>query len=326
MKITFFSPCLGLRGTEVTMYDYAFYGRQFFNWDVNILYNKNHPLNDITAIDKFKNQFDVFSISASVENMQDCNHKVENFLSNQLDKSDFFYVQKKGLNDGLCPKYVKTCILCCSIVDPKKEKHGDSYAFISDWLSDFCSDGEVPVVPSIIDLPDINENMRQELNIPLDGIVFGRTGGMDTWNISFTNHVIAKILNEKKNIYFLFQNTPKIFNHPNVIYLPTTADLNFKTRFINTCDAFLHSRLEGESFGVACGEFSIRNKRVITYGGSPERNHICILKDKALYYNNGLELYKIIQEFKIDNSKDWNCYKDFNPRRVMDQFKKNFIK
>lgn len=325
MKITFFSPHLGLRGTEVMMYDYAFYGRQFFNWDVNILHNKNHPLNDSDAINKFKNQFDVFSIDADIDDMHDCNSKVEHFLSNQVKQSDFFYMQKKGFNDGLCPAGVKTCILCCGIVDPLKEKHGDSYAFVSNWLSDFCSDKKVPVVPAIIDLPDIDEDMRKELNIPSNAIVFGRTGGLDTWNINFTNYVIARILSENKNVYFIFQNTPRIFNHPNVFYIQTAADSYFKTKFINTCDAFLHSRLEGESFGLACGEFSVRNKRVITYGNSKERNHIEILKDKGLYYYNDQDLYKIIKDFKPDNSQDYNCYRDFAPDIVMNQFKKVFI-
>ena len=71
MKITFFSPHLGVRGTEVTMYDFAFYGRKFFNWNVNILYNKNHPFNHETAIKKFKKEFDVFTIDADVNNFTD---------------------------------------------------------------------------------------------------------------------------------------------------------------------------------------------------------------------------------------------------------------
>ena len=325
MKITFFSPHLGVRGTEVTMYDFAFYGRKFFNWDVNILYNKNHPLNHETAIKKFKNEFDVFAVDADINNFTDCNTHVENFLDKQEIKSDYFYVQKLGHNDGLCPRNVKTCILCCGVIDGNKEKHGDRYAFISEWLSDTCSNGTIPVVPSIVDLPDINEDMRKELGIPDDAVVFGRTGGQDTWNIGFTNHAISTILQKHKNIFFVFQNTPELFNHPNVFYLPVTSDVAFKTRFINTCDALLHSRLEGESFGVTCGEFSIRNKRVITYANSIERNHINILGEKGVYYSNHDELYDILTNFIPDNSEDWNCYSQFNPKTVMNTFDNIFI-
>ena len=61
------------------------------------------------------------------------------------------------------------------------------------------------VVPSIVDLPDINSNLRKELGIPLSAIVFGRTGGMDTWNISFTNEVVKKVCEVRDDIFFIFQ-------------------------------------------------------------------------------------------------------------------------
>ena len=325
MKITFFSPHLGVRGTETALFDYAFYGRKIYDWDVNILYNKNHPLNHETAIKKFKKEFDVFAVDADTSNFTDCNQCVENFLDEQDVKSDYFYVQKLGHNDGLCPKNVKTCILCCGEVNPLEEKHGHGYAFVSRWLSNTCSNGATPVVPPIVDLPNIDEDMREELKIPSDSTVFGRTGGMDTWNIPFTNVVIKHIL-ENANIkpFFLFQSTPRFYDHPNIIHLPSTADLTFKTKFINSCDALLHSRYEGESFGSTCGEFSIRNKRVITYGNSRERNHIEILKDKGIYFTSPEELLKILTEFKKEEG-DWNCYREFQPEPVMEIFKNIFI-
>lgn len=36
-----------------------------------------------------------------------------------------------------------------------------------------------------------------------------------------------------------------------------------KTTFINTCDAMLWARHDGETFGLAIGEFSSKNKPVI---------------------------------------------------------------
>jgi len=324
-KITFFSPHMSLRGTEVALFDYAFYGRQIYNWDVQILYNKNDTRNHPSTVEKFTKEFDVFSINANQSDLHDVNEKVELFLN--LHPSEFFYVQKGGRRDGLCPSNSKTCILCCGEVDPVKEKHGHSYAFVSRWLTNTCSNGLTPVVPPIVDLPDISEDMRGELKIPSNAIVFGRTGGMDTWNIPFTNSVIQFILeNASIKPFFLLQNTPRFYDHPNIIHLPSTADLIFKTQFINTCDALLHSRYEGESFGSTCGEFSIRNKRVITYGNSRERNHIEILKDKGIYFTSPEELLKILTEFSIRNTKgDWNCYREFEPEPVMKIFKNIFI-
>lgn len=46
----------------------------------------------------------------------------------------------------------------------------------------------------------------------------------------------------------------------------------------------IHARGIGESFSLACGEFSIKGKRVITHYMSPQCSHIEILGDKALLY------------------------------------------
>ena len=63
-----------------------------------------------------------------------------------------------------------------------------------------------------------------------------------------------------------------------------------KVEFINTCDAMLHARYIGESFGLSCAEFSVRNKPIITYEKSPERNHIDTLGEKGIYYENYSEI------------------------------------
>lgn len=317
---------MGLRGTEVTMFDFAFYGKKIYNWDIQVLYNKNDERNDSTVIQKFSNEFDLHYVETDRHNHYEFNKSIESFLDKH--PSEYFYLQKGGHKDGLCPSNSKTCILCCTMVDPEKEKHGHRYAFISDWLSNHCSGGTVPVVPSIVDLPDINSDLRKELGIPPSAIVFGRTGGMDTWNIPFTNEVVKKVCEVRDDIFFIFQNTPRFFEHPNIIYLDTTADLNRKVEFINTCDALLHSRFEGESFGLTCGEFSLRNKPVITFFNSLERNHIEILNDKGIYYRNGQELLNILLSFKdelLTLHEDWNCYRKFSPENVMPIFRDKFL-
>ena len=44
-------------------------------------------------------------------------------------------------------------------------------------------------------------------------------------------------------------------------------DLNYKVKFINTCDAMIHARAMGETFGLAVAEFSKKNKPVIFVSG-----------------------------------------------------------
>jgi hypothetical protein len=116
-------------------------------------------------------------------------------------------------------------------------------------------------------------------------------------------------------------NTNTFHNHKNIIHIPGNSDMFFKRKFINTCDALIHARISGETFGLACGEFSICKKPVITWGGSIENEHLLILKDKAVIYNNPQELYDILMTFtkdKYDVSE--NGYMFYTPENVMKIF------
>ena len=101
-----------------------------------------------------------------------------------------------------------------------------------------------------------------------------------------------------------------------------------KTRFINSCDAMLHARLQGESFGLACGEFSIRNKPVITYAGSKHRHHIDVLGDSGFYYTDADSLVKIIEKLDTQDLKRhrWDRYSAlYNREVVMGLFDQHLI-
>lgn len=74
----------------------------------------------------------------------------------------------------------------------------------------------------------------------------------------------------------------------------------------------------GETFGLTCGEFSICKKPVITYGGSVEREHLLILKDKAVIYNTPEQILNILQTFTKDNyDVSENGYMFYTPENVM---------
>lgn len=314
MKIAFYQPHLCLRGTTVAMFDYAYYNQTLLNNKSIIIYDTFNKNNDITSIERFKNNFDVFNINGFYE--------IDNILSSE--KCDAVYIIKGGYNDGRVSKVCKNLIHCIAMAG-EEHKHGEVYAYGSYWLAEVCSNNRLPAVPYMISLPDINENLRKELNIPDNAIVFGRNGGMDSWDIPFANECIRDILLKRDDVYFIFQNTPRFLNHKNVIHIPSTANMEYKVKFINTCDAMLHARYVGESFGLSCGEFSLRNKPIITYGNSKEKNHYFILKDKGIYYNNKEELDKILSNFKPNSSIDYNCYKDYNPEKIMSIFKNIFL-
>jgi hypothetical protein len=120
-------------------------------------------------------------------------------------------------------------------------------------------------------------------------------------------------------------NINKFAKHPNIIFLKGTINDDYKISFINTCDAMLHGRSLGESFGIACAEFAIRNKPIFTYKFSRDRAHIDFLKKKIICYSSENNLFNLINTFRKDNYKNFNSanlYKNFSPIKVMNKFKK----
>jgi len=114
-------------------------------------------------------------------------------------------------------------------------------------------------VPHMISLPEHNRNMREELKIPENSIVYGRHGGYEQFDISYVHPIVYKVAKNNPNIYFLFVNTqPFCDSLPNIIHLDKIVDLDKKVEFINTCDAMLWARTDGETFGIAIGEFSFK--------------------------------------------------------------------
>jgi hypothetical protein len=312
MKIALHDNSLSIRGTTVALYDYAEYLTTKFGYECIILYNKTSNNNDSGVIN---NKFSKFKVIGYQNISEIDGYLIEN-------KCDYFFVIKSGQFDGVISNVCKNIIMAVSANINRNDIHGDKYYVCSPWLSKITG---IDYVPHMINLPDVKSNLRNELGIPLDAIVFGRNGGYETFDLPFVKDVIRDILSTKEKYYFIFQNTEKFIEHPKVIWLDTNSDLEYKVKFINTCDAHLHARHLGESFGLTCGEFSSKNKPVITWFGSRERNHIEYLGDKGLFYNNYNDLMEIILSFEPDNTKDWNCYRDCLPDVVMDKFKKLYL-
>jgi hypothetical protein len=313
MKIAFHSNHLSISGSEVALFDYAFYNQTLLN-NESIIIAKNNEIDDVGVVDKFNKNFKKvirYNDFSEVEKLLDKNNV------------DVFYAIKSGEYDGIISKGRKTVI---HVVFRTFQPHGKVYAYISEWLSKQMNYGLSPWVPHMIDLPEESGNFREQLNIPFDAIVFGRYGSLDTFDIPFVYSAIKNILNIRNDIFFLFANTRQFYTHKNIIYLSSLEDMHDKVKFINTCDALLHARWRGETFGLTCGEFSIKNKPVFTYGLSPEKNHIEILKDKAILYNSGPDLIKKINDFAPSPDKNWDMYSEkFNPSAVMQKFKTIFL-
>ncbi len=313
LTIAFWDNYLCERGTTVALYDYAYYNKYILKNNSIILYDSTITGTVPLVLEKFKKEFDVFSV--------DNFNKVDQILLEN--KCDILYIIKSGENDNKFSRIIKTvvhCVFNCS------EPHGHVYSSIAPWVQN--NNGKYPFVPHITTLPDNNLNFRTKLGIPESAIVFGRHGGCNQFDINYVKEIVYQVALERSDIYFLFVNTERFcYSLPNIIHLDKIIDLNEKVIFINTCDAMIWARSEGETFGLAIAEFSLKNKPVIaTKENVHDKAHIHLLKDQALWYNEH-SLKDILVNFNKEemSKKDWNAYREYSPEKVMKIFKQVFI-
>jgi hypothetical protein len=314
--IAFHTPTLDVRGTCISIYDYAHFNEILLgNKSIIVIPYSSivEQKNDQIIINKFVQRFEIFFYNDLYE--------LENYIKN----CDILYCIKYGKKDEIISKKIKTVVHC---VFDMSEPHGDIYAGVSQQLAQkFNSPVYVPHMISL-DPTLSHKNLRKSLFIPEEATVFGRIGGLDTWNIPMVNTVIRKVVRLCPHSYFIFINTTVFYNKPNIYFFDKVSNPKEKVEFINTCDAMIHNSLMGESICIAIGEFSVCNKKIITFGGDVlNDNYKKILKNDAIYYHHHDELLEILISF--DKSKyigmDLNCYKKYQPESVMSIFKKVFI-
>lgn len=310
MNILFIDNQLGLRGTTVALYDYAYYNKILLNNNSFIGYMNNNPDNNNEVIDKFTKEFDVFVMDKDIT--------LDKIIRDN--KIDIAFIMKYGLIDSVCSNLCKTCIQC---VFDCSERHGNVYMALSEYVKGYKK--EYPVMPHMINIPDVLGDMRKELDIPEDAVVFGRHGGYEQFDIEYVRRTVREVAEKHREIYFLFVNTLPLdgYSLPNVIYLSQIVDMNDKRRFINTCDGMIWGRSDGETFGLAIGEFSICNKPVIATDCG-YRAHVNILGDKGIWYSNEEELREILVGFDKEyyKNRDNNAFREYTPEKVMDIFKR----
>ena len=316
-KIGFDTGLMSLRGAHVALFDYAFYNQKILGNESLVFYDQRSEKLAPTVFKKFKQVFNLIPY----QNFSDINAYVDRGLI------DAMYLIKSGERDAYAVPGVPNLV---HAVFPQgaRQKHGEVYAFVSQWLSEECSNGKIPFVPHMVHLSISSNSMRESLGIPPNATVFGCYGGSDSFNLQFVKNIISDIVGKYPHIYFLYMNIDRFMDHSQVIFLPGNSAAEFKSQFINTCDAMLHARGIGESFGIACGEFSIHNKPVLTYALSPQRSHIQILGKRAILYKGPKELGELLLGFDKTWAKnqDWDCYsKAFSPATVMKKFSEVFL-
>jgi glycosyltransferase involved in cell wall biosynthesis len=243
---------------------------------------------------------------------------------------EYVYQIKSGEPDGYLFKNAKNLIHAVFPQHPNN-KHGEKYAFVSQWLSEHCSNGEIPYVPHMVktpkyDLEELKIEFRKKHNIPLDAKVFGRLGSYNEFNIEFVHEAIKQVLNKDKNIYFIFCNTKGFYEHPNISYFYPVFDNKEKYSFISACDAMIHARKRGETFGISIAEYSSCNKPIFTWSDSDEKAHLQMLGNKAIIYKDQKNLEDLMLNYKISKNFDYNSYREFSPETVINKFENIFLK
>lgn len=308
-KIAFHSNQLGIRGTEVAMYQYAKYNEE-------ILGNKSvivsFPNRDHGAIEKFRERFEVVLMEW---------WEYESYLTQN--NFDYLYLIKMGTNDGYCLQTIP-CLI--HAVFRFNDPHGHKYFYVSDWLAkDQGYDPETHSLPHICErLPQSEYDFREKHNIPSSACVFGCYGGSTEFNIESTKRAIRKVVEEHNDIYFIFMNIQEFADHPQIKFFPGNYDLKEKSAFVDACDAMIHARSGGETFGLAVSEFALSNKPVITYELSGERSHLDILGERAILYKGYedlLDIFKNLPSFIKYTDYDLP-YKQFSPELIMKKFEK----
>jgi hypothetical protein len=234
------------------------------------------------SYEKFNKRFQIIEI----QDINDMTHIIKDY---QL---SFFYTLTHGSGKdiyqfdnkdiwGNC-KTIKHCVFETTYPE------GDFYISIGNYINSKYNTNYL-VIPHIVDLPIHHENLRNELQIPENAIVYGRYGGFHDFNILIAHNAIIEYIHTDENCYFLFMNTDLFYNHPRIIHLDKTVNLDSKTKFVNTCDL----------------------------------EHIQRLGDKAILYHSTEELISIFKNIKpiLHSHSDWNAYKLCSPELVMNLFK-----
>jgi glycosyltransferase involved in cell wall biosynthesis len=315
MKILFHANTINYRGTTVAITDYARYNQEILGNESVITYCKTTGIekdmgNEQAVIDELEKDFEVVGYRSG-----DLEKKIDDL------HIDLAYFINSGQTESL-PTNCKTAV---HAVFQFNQPHGDRYAYISEWLSQKMSGGTLPFVPHIVQLPNTTDNYRNAFKIRDDQKVIGRIGGYYTFDIPFVKEIIRRLVTDNDTFIFLFAGTEPFMYHPNVRFINEFHSPLKKAKFINTCDAMLHARQRGESFGLSIAEFLTMNKPVLAWNGGHDLNHLDMLKDSGLLYNDAYHLNELIRSLP-DFKEDWaKRVEQYKPKSVMNKFKEVFL-
>lgn len=343
--ICFHGNGAGDRGTAVATFDYAHYAQKlyghksiiFFPDYVETFYKQHHGAH--SSLQKFSDNFEVVIYKPRGEGTANKFGTPALMDAAVASQCDVMYIIKDGAIDhSPTPSTWRHCPQVCTVVHGVffYQPHGDVFASIHTSIKN--SNGPTKAVPHmVVPPPDVPSptNYKEEFGIPKSALVVCRHGGATTFDIKQAHQAVIKSVGmfTSDQLHYIFLNTDHFLDaakYPKRIhFLPSTSSSVLKEKYFQSCDAMLHARSDGETFGLAVAEFSVRNKPVLTTeSGENSRTHVAILGDAAYLWqpNDGM-LLKHIQSM-IDNGipeKNYNRYADYYPEPVMKQFEDIFV-
>ena len=301
---------LSFGGVEVALYDYADCNETLLG-NQSIVITRDFKDTYGPVYEKFEKRFPVFY----VQTRQDIDRVIREQSVNVC------YSIKSGEVDIFGTSACKSVTHC---VFTTRSPHGDVSAAIHPVLNRIHGTS-LPVVPHMIRVDTHSDSFREELGIPSDAVVVGRYGSAGSFDLPFVHEAVVELLNRNPTMWFVCMATNHFATHPRIVYLPVTTESYVKRKMINTCDVMLHARHRGETFGLACGEFSVAGKPFLTWAHSPEKAHIENSRGLCCQYSNKQDVLRILEsgEWKMDMSK--SGYLDYTPEKVMAIFNDVFI-
>lgn len=324
--IAFSENTISERGTTTALFDYAYHNKHYLKNDSIILYTY---VSCIPTLRLFENEFKTFQIRDNAH-MDAIIRENNCSIVYRLQSGEQMSLENDRTPNSLLSKVSKNVVHC---VFNMSRPQGDVYAAISKVVQ--RNQTQFPIVPHMISpLPKHDEDLREVLRIPQEAVVFGGYGGKQSFNIPYARRAVEHVARTNPHIYFVFANFDPFLPLKNIIVLPKITDRYEKVKLINTCDAMLWARHDGETFGLAIGEFSSKNKPIIcTKVGA--LNHANVLGDKGLYYNSFETLVHMLTTFDKqqtllkaagEGGDYFNAFKEYTPEKVMDVFNDVFIK
>jgi hypothetical protein len=317
LTVGFVVNCLSLRGTETVAWAFAHYNETMLGNRsmVFVKRRKGEPVDDHNVNDNTEEAAEWF-----ISRFGEVHYHPDNEIDDAMREKDVdvCLVEMYGSNEEWVPKDIPSILHC--VFRPLLK------GTIPTGISNCVARGMISVLPNIVPHHhETTEDMREDLGIPKDAIVFARYGGYYQFNIEIAHIAVKNVSSRNPNVYFIFMNThPFMEPTKNVIFLPGTRSLYQKKRFINTCDAYLHARADGETFGAAIAEFAMCDKNIITCRYQMDyfqNEHLCVLGKQCIMYDDQLQLEHILENYPM-YKKDMtnNGYYAYTPEKVMPLF------